>query len=67
MKLEGTVSDLTGKCPDLSFFVDGTHVVADRSTDYKKGKCGDVRNGRKVKVTGVKTNNVVQATTIEID
>lgn len=61
------MSSVTGNCPDISFFLEGTRVVADRSTEYKKGKCGDVRSGRKATVNGVKTNNVVQATKIEID
>jgi len=67
VKLEGHAFLVTGGCPNISFFVDGARVAADGSTDYKKGKCGDVENGRQVKVNGVKSGDVVRATKIELE
>jgi hypothetical protein len=47
--------------------VDATKVVADSATDYRKGDCGDLRNGRDVAVTGtVLADRTMKATRIEI-
>jgi len=67
VKLEGRVFLVTGACPNISFFVDDARVVADKSTDYKDGKCGGVQNGRQVKVNGVESGGVVRATKIELE
>jgi Domain of unknown function (DUF5666) len=66
VKLDGRVSSVAGGCPNISFVVDGERVAADGSTEYRKGKCGDVDNGREVKVEGLKTD-VVHATKIELE
>jgi hypothetical protein len=66
VKLEGRASAVAGGCPNISFFVDGERVAADSSTEYKKGKCGDVANGRELKVEGVKSD-LVHATKIEVE
>ena len=64
--LDGAVSSLGGSCPNISFVLGGTRVVADGSTDYKKGACRDVSGGRQVSVTGVQSADSVRATTIEL-
>jgi hypothetical protein len=65
---DGTISNLSGKCPDLTFKARSYTVVTDRSTDFKKSDCGDVRNGRGVSGSGVmQSNGTVRATKIEVD
>jgi len=63
------VSNLSGRCPDLTFKARNYTVVTDKSTDYsKKSDCGDVRNGRDVSVSGVtQSNGTVRATKIGVD
>ena len=53
-------------CPNVTFTVNGQLVVANASTEYKKGHCSDLRSGREVKVDGVKIGSVVTAKRIEI-
>jgi len=68
VELEGTISNLSGKCPDLTFKARGYTVVTDKSTDFKKSDCGDVRDGRGVSGHGVtQSNGTVRATKIEVD
>ena len=51
----------------VGFAVQSTAVLADRDTEYKKGDCSDLRNGRDVTVTGtVLSTGAVHATRIEI-
>jgi hypothetical protein len=64
--LDGQASSVGGSCPNISFAVGGSRVVADGSTDYKKGDCRDVTSGRGVSVTGVQAGDAVRATTIEL-
>jgi hypothetical protein len=65
--LEGSVSLLVGRCPNLQFLVSGTPVVANASTDFrKKAKCDDLSNGDRVTVDGVRAGAVVVADSIEI-
>lgn len=66
LHLEGSASGVSGGCPNISFSLGGTLVVADGSTDYKKGGCSDVRNGRDLKVDGVQTGGTVKATQIQL-
>jgi len=64
--LNGAVSSLGGSCPNISFVVGGARVVADGSTDYKKGECRDVSSGQQVTVTGLQSGDTVRATMIEL-
>jgi hypothetical protein len=62
------MSSVSGRCPDVSFSLQGHTVVADRGTDYKKSDCGDVRGGRRANVNGLlQANGSVSATRIEVD
>jgi hypothetical protein len=66
-EVDGTVSGLSGRCPNLAFQVDSTTVAAGHSTEYLKGRCEDVRNGRGVIVTGtVQPDGILLATRIEL-
>ena len=65
--LEGRAFLVSGGCPDISFSLEGQRVVADRSTDYRKGDCKDVTNGRSMSVTGLQPGDSVRATRIELE
>src|SRR5262245_41476145 len=67
LQVEGTVSALSGRCPDISFAIGATQVVASGSTTYQNGNCGDVRNGRDVKVDGTQSKGVVKASRIQLE
>jgi hypothetical protein len=41
----GTVSDLGGTCPTLSFKLDAKAVTTDAATVFEGGACADVKNG----------------------
>jgi hypothetical protein len=61
------VSSLSGRCPNISFAVSGRDVDAGSSTAYGGGKCGDLRNGRSVDVTGMQqSDGAIAATSIHI-
>jgi hypothetical protein len=56
-----------GQCPTISFTVSSTSVFAISSTTYSSGKCGDVKNGKSVTVTGaVQVDGRVLATLIAV-
>jgi hypothetical protein len=50
IEIKGEISFLVGRCPDLSFMLDGRIVRTDANTDFKGLKCTDLRNGRNVRV-----------------
>lgn len=63
----GTVSGVTGRCPNVTFTVGKQQVVVDGSTQYKKSDCTDLRNGHSVTDKGItQTNGSVRATQIEV-
>jgi len=66
VQFEGTVSGLSGRCPDLSFMAGGRRVVANRNTDYKHGKCTDLSNGDRLAITGTMITDTVTATSIDL-
>jgi hypothetical protein len=49
--LNGTVSNLTGSCPSVTFTVDDRRVYSDASTRFKED-CSAVADGGRVKVEG---------------
>jgi hypothetical protein len=66
-KEDGKIDKFSGRCPNVAFTIRGTRIVADSSTDYRKGDCEDLRNGREVVVTGtVEPDHTVYATRIEL-
>src|SRR5690606_19648109 len=52
VELEGTVSQVTGSCPNLRFTIADTEVVAKDKTTYEDGSCNDVASGKRVEVKG---------------
>jgi hypothetical protein len=66
VEFEGSVSNILGGCPDVTFVAAERVVIADRSTDFRKGSCRDLSNGDRVKVRGTTTTgSPVNATRIE--
>jgi hypothetical protein len=64
---EGTITSVSGSCPNLTFTVRGTTIVTDRSTDYRKSDCGDVRRGRDVSGSGtMQGNGPIKATDVRV-
>ena len=52
--IEGTVSGLSGSCPNRSFTISGTTVVTNSGTDYQgQDDCSDLRDGVSARVRGV--------------
>jgi hypothetical protein len=65
--VDGSVKNLSGQCPSLTFTVDGVSIVTNASTDFKKGNCGQVETSRKVQVEGNRlSSGAVLATEVEI-
>jgi hypothetical protein len=65
-QVDGTILKLSGRCPNVTFIIRTTTIVADGSTDYGNGDCGELRVLRDVAVTGtVQTDGTVRATLIE--
>jgi hypothetical protein len=65
--LDGTAIAVAGRCPDLAFWTDGHWVITSATTEFKKGKCGDLSSGDPVKVLGrLRPNGVVDADQIEL-
>jgi hypothetical protein len=63
----GEVKELGGSCPELRFEVKNRTVVTNGDTAYKKGDCSDVREDRKVDVTGqLLSDGRVLAQSVEI-
>jgi len=68
VKLDGTVSGLTGACPDRTFTVLGTTVVTNSATRFEDGTCGTLQNGTRVQVKGTRqSNGSVLASHVDID
>lgn len=67
VEVRGDVASITGTCPNVTFTVAGRTIVANSSTDYRRGKCKDLTVGRGVEVQGTTTgaNESVTATRIE--
>lgn len=66
--LAGAIFNVSGRCPDVTFTISDTTVVADRSTDYRKSDCGDLKEGRTAAVEGVTiATGVVRAMTIVVE
>jgi hypothetical protein len=54
IRAEGEISAITGSCPSLRFRVDDYTVTTNADTEFKGGKCSDVKNGREASVRGYK-------------
>jgi hypothetical protein len=66
--VDGNVGSLGGSCPSLAFKVRGEDVTTSGSTKFKGGSCGDVRNGRRVRVKGERRGSEpIRADEVDID
>jgi len=64
---EGSVSSVSGGCPNVTITVLGMTIVVDRSTDIKGGNCDDLRRGRDVEGSGLaQPNGAIKATDIRV-
>lgn len=67
VSFDGSVSNLIGVCPVLTFNVAGRQVVTDGNTRFTGGNCSAVRNGRSVDIEGEPISaNVVRATRVRM-
>ena len=65
--LDGTVSGVSGSCPNLAFTLRSRSVYTTSDTEFRKGPCKDVRDGARVKVEGREmSNGLVRADRVEI-
>jgi len=56
-----------GRCPSVVFAADGKAIAVDDSTDFRKSKCDDLKQGREVEGEGdVQANGTIRATTIHV-
>lgn len=66
--MEGEVSSLQGSCPNLQFVVSQRVIRTNAATEFKKLKCGEIRNGTDVKAKGaVQADGSILATRVEKD
>lgn len=66
MELTGAVSELSGKCPELTFQIGDQKVSTDAATRFDDGSCEDVANGRRVEVEGVERDGILYARDVEL-
>lgn len=67
ISVDGKVNDLRGSCPSLTFTLKQYTVRATPATEYRKGPCKDVRNGKDVRVIGTLSSaTTIDATSIEV-
>lgn len=55
--LTGTISNLSGSCPQWTFTVGSTRVQTNSATTFPVKACGDVKSGDAVTVTGKQTSD----------
>ena len=68
VELEGTVTGLSGSCPNLSFMINGTTVRTDGGAVFGDGACSDVQNGVQVEVEGLRQpDGSVRATEVKLE
>lgn len=67
-ELEGTVSNLSGSCPTLTFTVQRTTVKTNSATVFEHGSCTRIVNGTRVEVEGRRqADGTIVATEVEIE
>ena len=66
-ELKGTVSNVTGACPTLTFRVNGTTVRTNGATKFEL-TCSRVANGTRIEVKGARQGDgTILATEVELD
>ena len=67
-ELKGTVSGLTGTCPNITFTLSGVTVKANGTTRFEDGSCARVRNNIRVEVHGQpQADGSLQAARIDLE
>jgi hypothetical protein len=67
-EFKGTVSGLTGTCPNITFSLSGVTVKANGATRFDDAGCARVRNSIRVEVHGQRQGDgSVQAVRIELE
>ena len=65
---EGVVSDLTGRCPNLTFRLNGKTVKTNSATKFDEISCGALANGVRAEVKGItQSDGSILATRVESD
>ena len=65
--LSGTIDNVSGTCPALQFTLKGYVVQTSSATEFAKGPCKDLRDGKNVAVTGVLVDSqTVNASRVEM-
>jgi hypothetical protein len=62
LELKGTVSELSGTCPELEFTVNNQTVTTDENTDFDDAACSEVRDGGRVEIEAKPTGQEGQTT-----
>jgi hypothetical protein len=63
----GSISNLVGFCPILTFNAGGRQVVTDANTRFSGGSCSSLRNGRSVEIEAEPiSGNLVRATRVRL-
>jgi hypothetical protein len=67
-ELEGSVSNLSGTCPAITFTVRATAVTTNSATRFEDGPCARIANGERVEVEGTRqADGSILATRVERD
>jgi hypothetical protein len=67
VEFDGTIASASGACPNVTLRVNGMTIVTDRTTDYTKSKCTDLRRGRDVSGAGMtQPNGTIKATDVRV-
>lgn len=51
--VNGDARDLSGSCPNRTFRIGSQQIRTTSATNYDGGDCGDLRNNRPIRVTGI--------------
>ena len=66
IELSGKVDDVDGSCPSLRFELRDRDVFTTSATEFSKGPCKDLRDGKDINLWGeIQANGSVRATRIE--
>jgi hypothetical protein len=63
--VQGLVSALRGKCPNVTFLMGSRTVIATSSTIYTAGACASLVFAQRVEVTGVAKGTTLTASAIK--
>jgi len=67
-EVEGAVNELSGTCPNITFKIAQTRVVAKDQTKYDDGTCNSLANGTRVEVKGkLSEDGTMTAKKIDLD